>query len=858
MPRLASWMVRRCLPARLAEEVLGDIEERWRRERRTRPVGAWWRATRLALVVSARALADRARPLEAAPARGSRFASLGQDVRYAGRLLRRQPAMATAMVLTLAVGTGAATGLFSVVNSWLLRPMPFADPDRLVAVWETIPTAGIFENTPAPVVFHDWRARATSFDGLAPLTRQTRNLTGQGEPERLSTLRVAPAVIDVLGLRPAAGRLFRAEDGIPPAPKVVLLSYVFWRDRYGAAPSAVGQMLRLDGESFEVIGVLPEGAHPYGMDVDLWTPLAFTASEAESGNRMLWVLGRLKPGVSVERASAEVDRIALERSSGDTGGRAVGLRDQTVGSTRGDVIVLFGAAALVMLIACANVASLTLAQVLGRRSELAARQALGATRGRLMRQVLVEHLTLGALGGAGGLLIAMWSARGLASLAPAATRLGAVDVFDARVFAFAALVTIATSVVFGLLPAWSSRGGDLATVLRDSGRTASRGRRRTFSALVVAEIAVAFVLLVATVLVARSLRSLSAIDLGFATEQVVMCEVPRAGAEASRAFFAGVERGLLAAPGVEGVAMSQGLPLLAVGSMGSGFAIEGRTTDASVLAYWRVVNPRYFDGLAIPILNGRGFTDLDRDGSPLVAVVSQSFARRAWPGGDGVGRRIGWGTLAQPITVVGIAADIRQTRAIDPGPHVYMPYLQAGDRPPTQLAVRSTLAPPAVVDLIRRVVRDLDPAQPVAGIVTAEQQLWRSTSRRRFHVVLFSLFAAVALLLSAVGVHGVLSFLLAERRRELGIRAALGATPGQLQRTWIGVGLRMIAGGLAIGALAAWWTSDLMRGFLFNIAPRDGAAFAAAFAVIAAAAAAACLIPAARAARVDPIEPLRE
>lgn len=855
-PRLPLWIVARFVPRSLADDVTGDLEERWRSDRGSSRLAASWRLTRIALAVALHAAGERRGDREVGAAVRA-LAGVTQDARHALRRMRHQPAASGAVVATLALALGTTTALFSVVNTWVLRPLPFVEPDRLVAIWETLPSANIDENTPAPAVLAAWRDRATSFEAMAAMTRGTKNLTGEGDPARLTVIRAQPGLLALLGVRPTAGRLFGDTEDRAPAPAVVLLSHRLWQDRFGGAAGVVGRFLTLDGVPHEVLGVLPADARPFGFDADIWTPLAFTPAEWAGKSRFLWVLGRLRAGATVGASSAEIDRIARALSDDASGGRVVGLAEQTLGDTGTDVLVLFGASVFVLLVACANVASLTLAQVIGRRRELVARQALGASRARLLRQLAVESLTIGALGGAAGLACASWATRAVVSIAPAAARLGAAEVFDARVFLFAFAVTAATSVLVALLPAWHSGRASIADALRAGGRGSSGGRRRAMSVLVAMEIAVTLVLLVATGLVTRSFVRLTTADLGFDPAALLLAELPRPADAAAFGFYDEVDRRLREADGVRGVAISQGLPLLAVGSMGSGFVLEDRPAESSVLAYWRSVNAGYFQALGIPIVSGRALSPADRAGAPLVAVVSESFALRAWPDGAPVGRRIGWGNFDAPLVVVGVAADVRQSRSADPSPHVYMPYLQIAEWPPSHIAIRSDLGVAAATDLLKRVVRDADPLQPVVGVRSADVQLWQSMGRRRFHLTLFGILAAMATVLAVLGVYALLSFALSEQRRELGIRAALGATPRQLRRQWWRQGFVLAGAGVALGLATAWWSGGLLDGFLFRVEARDPLAFAAATVTVALAAAAACWLPARRAGIVDPVDTLR-
>ena len=789
--------------------------------------------------------------------RRSFSAFLGQSARFAFRLWARQPLTTVLAVLTLGLGIGASTALFSVVNAWLLKPLPFFEPDRLVVVWETIPSAGIFENTPAPASLAAWEEHATSFEGLAAWSLGTVNMTGSGDPARLSAVVASAELLPLLGSRPIAGRNFDPRETTAGGAAVVLLSHAFWQSRFGGAPDAVGRTITLDGRSTEIVGVLPSELPLLGFEFDVWTPLVIDRSDE---NRMLWVFGRLRPAATVDNATQEVTAIGEARDGNGMPGRVVPLQEQTVGPLGRDVLVLFGATGLVLLIACANVASLTMARISARRQELLVRSALGAGRARIAGQVLIESVMLAAAGAAAGVLLAAWSARAVVTLLPQAARLAEVSVLDARVFLFALGVSTVTAVAFGLVPAWHASAADVASGLRAGGRGLVAGRRVFLKGLVVGEIALALVLLAGAGLVLRSYAELVGVDLGFRPEGLVVFDVPRQGGDDTREidlrFYTSVADRLRASDGVRGVALSQALPLRSVGSMGGGFRIEGRTgDDASILAYWRVVNDDYFRALGIPVLRGRSLTADDRMGAPPVAVVTQSFAAQAWPGEEAIGRRINWGW---DMTVVGVAADIRHSPASRPGPHVYMPFGQVNGRLPGQMAVRADTGAAATIDLVRRIVRDVDPDQPVARVMTGEQLLARTMSRKRFQLTLVLLFAGVAAALALIGIYGVLSFAVGQLRREVGIRMALGDTPRGARMLVLRQGLLLTSMGLATGLVLAWWTSSLLEGFLTGVAAADPATYGAASALLAAGAIAACLPAARRAGRVDPMIALRE
>lgn len=860
-----AWLLRlvaRVAPPAIADDVAGDLEERWNEDRKTSHLRAWRRALALVFDLYWHATPERP-PMTSTPvSRGPRpslrssLAFVSQSARFALRLWTRTPAATALAIITLGLGIGASTALFSVVNAWLLRPLPFHEPERLVAVWETVPSAGIFENTPAPATLAAWKENTSAFEGLAAWTLMTANMTGSGEPARLDGVLASAELLPLLGVQPLLGRNFTPAEASGTAADVAMLSHAYWRAHFGGARTVVGQRIVLDGRSTEIIGVLPAEVPLLGFPFDVWRPLAV---DPASESRMLWVFGRLRPGVTVDHATADVNAVGLARAGNAAPGRVVPLHDQTVGTLGRDLLVLFGATGLVLLIACANVASLTMARIAARREELLVRAALGAGRARVAAQVLIESVMLGLAGGAAGVLIATWSVRAVVALAPEAERLSAVSLLDPRVFLFAVGASTITAVIFGVVPAWHAGSAELAPGMREGGRGLAGGRRAFLKGLVVAEIALALVLLAGGGLVLRSYMRLVNTELGFTAPGLVVFDIPRDGAEAEDVrFYATVAERLEGSPGVRGVALSQALPLRSIGAMGGGFRIEGRTGEgSSVLAYWRVVNPGFFATLEIPIVAGRAFTPDDRDGAPNVAIVTQSFASRAWPDGGAIGKRIGWGSFARPLTVVGVVGDIRQSPAGRPGPHVYMPYPQV-ERLPGQLAVRADAGTAATIDLVRRLVRDVDPNQPVANVLTGEQLVSRAMGRRTFQLTLALLFAGIAATLALVGIYGVLSFVVGQLLREVGIRLALGATPGRARLMVLRQGLVMTMGGLAAGLLLAWWTSSLLEGFLVGVTPDDPVAYAAAAALLATGALAACLPAARRAARVDPMRALRE
>jgi putative ABC transport system permease protein len=829
----------RLLPREIADAAAGDLEEQWRRDARVSRAGAALRLGREVLPLLWCALTTRIV-----------VSTLARDLRHALRLAGRDPRPTVIVSATLALGLGAATALFALTDAWLLRPLPFSDSARLAAVWETIPSQDIFENTPAPAVLFEWRARAHSFEGLGAMTTATANLTGSGDPERLNVIKADEELIHVLQLRPAAGRMpsFAAD-----APPEVMLSDGFWRRHFAASPSAIGAPLRLDGEPVTISGVLPPATTLFGIDADVWSPLRFTATERESRSRYLFVVGRIRDGVDVGHASAEVDAISQSREPG-LGARVVSLQEQTVGSLAHDLPILFGATGVLLLIACVNVASLTLARTASRRREFALRAALGAGRFRLGAQVIAEALPAALAGGAAGLVLSGWLVRGFVAWLPQRDTLAPVPVRDPRVFVFGFVASIASAILFSTVPALLTASRRTVAALRVDGRT-SAVSRLPLRALAAVEVALSVVLLIAATLVARSFLRLAHVDLGVRTDGVVTFELPRSASSGSRAFFDELLQRLDTAPAIASAGVSQALPLRSFG-FGSNFPAEGETR-ANHPAYWRIVSPGYFDTMGIHLVEGRPFDRTDAAGAPRVAIVSAAFARATWPDGSALGRRIGWATLEHPMTVVGVASDIRLSAASGVAPHVYMPYTQVEDFQPSQLAVRARAGEVAAIDAVRRAAWTIDPLQPVAGIQTMDALAWRTLGRRRFQLALWTSFAAAAAVLALLGVYGVVSYSVRRSARELGIRLALGAHPPRLVMRILAQALAIAAAGAAAGVALAYATAGIVRGFLIAVEPRDPVVYASVVGAVVAAAALAALIPARRAARIDPLESLR-
>lgn len=860
VPRLVLRILERLLSPRRFHDVAGDLSERWTTDLdRSRP-RAWHNLLRTSCSVLWHTATEPRGSIDAPHPRGTgMFTALRQDLRFAARLAVRQPWLSAAALFTMSLGIAATTAIFAVMHAWMLKPLPYRDPDRLVAVWETIPAASIFENTPAPATLALWRGRARAFEGLAPFTAGDVNLTGVGDPVRLDAALVSRELLPLLGASPALGRNFTADEMVPGGPGVAILTHAAWVSRFGRRASAIGEIVQMSGVATTIVGVLPEDIRIIPFTADVWLPLRLTAAEEASGNRMLWVIGRLAPHASAADASREADTLMREVDP-DLGARVVPLREQLLGPLARDVVILFAATVLVLLVACANIASLTLARVTGRRQEMLVRTALGAGRGRIVAQMLTESAALGLAGAAGGVLVSGWLIRAVAALSPDAARMPDIIVTSPAIFGFALASATLTSMLVGIAPAARAAAWQIATAMREGTPSVAGGRQRILRVIVAAEVATALTLLAMAGLVLRSYQKLSTVTLGFATEEVVAFQLPRPAAESddvTRECYEEVLRRLSETPAVASAGMIQALPLRS-SAMGSGFRIEGREGDgSSILSYWRVIGGDYFRTLSIPIVRGRAFDRRDRQGAARVAIVTESFARRAWPGDDPIGKRIGWATLEDPMTVVGVVGDVRLSPSAAPGPHVYMPFQQVPGRPPTELVVRTHAGTAQAIDAVRRIVWSIDPLQPVAGISSMDALLARGLRGRRFHLLMFSIAAGLAVTLALVGIYGVLTYASTQMAPELGVRVALGANRRQVAWQVMRMGLAPVLAGIAIGAVLAWSVASVMRGFLFEVDARDPAAFAGAAVLLALVGSLSCAMPAWLAARRDPVLSMR-
>ena len=816
--------------------------------------------------------------------------TIRRDLRVALRGLRQRAGFTAIAVLTLAIGIGAVTAIFSVVNGVLLRPLPYEDPAALT--WIRVRLKGNPASALSAPEYWDLRERQRSFERVGGFADGTVNLTGSGTPERLRSGYVTADILPLLGVAPAMGRAFTAEDDLPGRPPVVLLSDGVWRRRFGADPAIVGRTLLLDDAPTTVIGVMPPGfqlpTHFTGAPMEAWMPLQLdpAADRSERGWHFLDVVARLRPNVTPSVAKAEVRslmaamlaRYPMEYNA-DFAGIATPLTEYILGDVRPAILVLLGAVALLLIIACANVASLLLAQGEARHREIAVRFALGAERGQIIRQLLTESVVLSLAGGLLGLLIAMWGIRALILGAPPTIpRLDTVGL-DVGVLAFTLLVSVGTGLLFGLVPAIQTSRTELAGAMVEGGRlgTVGAARQRFRRGLVVSQIALALVLLTGAGLLVRSFLRVRGMDPGFQPEQLLTARIDLSPVryETSaqrRAFYRDALTRIEAVPGVRSAGAARALPMtgqLVIGDWS--FVEEGKHANPPLpsdwtAADWQVVTPGYFPTMRIPVLQGRGIEAGDRLGAPGVVVINQTLARQVWPNGNAVGRRIqlGGGTSDSIYrTVVGVVGDVRHRGlSADPRPEMYLPHAQfpAGTATATNslyLTIRTAGEPTALIPSVRAAVADLDPDVTVSEVQTMEQALGSWAAERRFTMLIVTGFAVAALLLGAVGIYGIMAHLVVQRTREIGIRIALGAVPREILRLVLSQGALLAGLGIVLGVVGAFATTRLLAGLLFHIRPNDPITFGGTAFLLALVATLASLVPAFRATRVAPIEALR-
>jgi predicted permease len=800
------------------------------------------------------------------------------DIRYGLRSLLKRPGFTAIALMTLALGIGVNSAIFSAVDSILLRPLPLKDPERLVSVWEQTLRDGIQQNEAAPANFFDLQSQNQSFEQIGAFGPDDVNLTGNGEPERLDGQVVTANVFSILGVAPALGRTFSPEEDQPGHEHVVILSDALWQRRFNRDASIINRAVTLNGESFTVIGVMPRGFFFPEREIELWTPWAMEPEQkAGRGDHYLRLVARLKPETTVARANADLAAIAQRlsaeypRTNEGLGFVAHSLHQDYVGNLRLPILILFAAVGLVLLIACANVANLLLAQATTRRKEIAIRIALGARRWTIVRQLLIESLLLAAGGGLLGVLGAFWGVAALAKLLPESlSKLQNVNI-DARVFFFTLGVSVLTAIVFGGVPALlASRtkpGATLSDVARDSAGGASGRHVRRL--LVVSEVALAVVLLVSAGLLIRSFQLLRNVDTGFKTANALTMRMvlpfPKyAQAETRRAFYDEVLQKVEGLPGVESAGMITFLPLSFHG-MNFSFSIEGQPAPSDMklpFALFRVVSPDYFRAMGIPLRRGRFFDARDSADSQPAVVVNRRLAEQYWPGEDAIGKRLKVGPLDSPnawLTVVGVVGDTRQTGLNEQKLEFYVPYAQErrSFMAPRDLVVRTKSDPASIASAVRQAVWAVDKDQPVSNVRTLDQVFAAAISQERFQALMLGLFAVLALLLACVGLYGVISYAVVQRTHEIGVRMALGAQPFDVLRLVIRQGMSLTLAGLVIGVVAGTFVTRVLTDMLFGVTPRDPLTFAGVPVLLLLVAFLACYIPARRATRIDPLIALR-
>lgn len=810
------------------------------------------------------------------------FDALWQDIQFGIRMLIKNPGFTVVSVLALALGIGANTAIFSVVNAVLLRPLPYRDADRLVHVLRTQPP--IMRGPISRPDFLEWQAQQKVFQAIAAYYFETFNLTGADEAERVSGARVTDDFFSLFGIAPAQGRFFLPTDNQTGAGRVAIISDGMWQRRFGADPQLIGKTITLNGEVYTVVGVAP-AVFNFPVRSDVWTPAMLGEDKRQRGSNYLKVIARLKEGVTPEQAQAQMNQITAvqaqqypENDTNLTVTIASLLEDQVRG-IRSVLLILLGAVAFVLLIACANVANLLLARATGRQKEIAVRTALGASRWRIMRQLLTESVLLALLGGGLGILLAMWGINLLVALAPSTIPRVKEVYLDQWVLGFTLLVSVITGVIFGLAPAWQVSRTNLNEVLKEGTRgaaTSSAHRALLRRILVIAEIALSLVLLVSAGLLIESIRRLTEVNPGFDAQNLLTANIsfPRAplssGDETEEGaakqtqqtanFLAEVQGRISSLPGVQAVGAINDLPVSGQGSVNGDFNIEGRPefkAGEAPVAEYRLITTDYFRAIGIPLLKGRVFLAEEGTQSPIRIVINETLAKRFFPGEDAVGKRL-LVLDGKPHEIIGVVGDARQW-GLDqpPDPEIYFSYAQISFGGGTTLVVRTGVEPSSLSDDLRRAVREVSRDAPVYSVKTMKQVVETSTAQRRFNTVLMTSFAAVALLMATIGLYGVISYSVAQRTQEIGIRMALGAQAGNVLRMVVWNGFKLALAGVILGLFASVAITRVLASLLYGVSATDpfillgGSIFLALIALLA------CYIPARRATKIDPMIALR-
>ncbi|MFC1639471.1 ABC transporter permease [Gemmatimonadota bacterium] len=883
IPKVFRWLLSAFLSPADRTTVLNDLEElfRHRVDRDGAVLASMWLRrqlrhypTRLAKERVANLLnsgpqhrESKARPWQMG---GSMFSAISRDVRVALRGFKRNPGFVIVATLTLALGIGANTAIFSVVNGVLLEPLPYPEPDKLVAMTMTNEERGDRRGPWSVQNLQDVESESRTFASISGYQWLDYTLTGVGEPELVNTVGVTNGLLETLGIPPMIGRDIRSDETVAGGPSVALLSHSFWQERFGGDASILGQTIQLSDVPFEIVGVAPPGFE-FPRHAQLWVPGRWDAQTYPRGRYFLRVVGRLSPNATIEMAQAEVSGVATRlaeeypQSNGSRGVALFSLTEYTVGDVRLELLIMFGAVGLVLLIACANVANLVLARGSSRVGEMAVRATLGASRGTIVRQLLTESLILSALGAAIGAFLAFWGVEGLRAISPGTVpRLENVAV-DITVLSFAACLAVAVAVLFGLAPAFRMAGVSIAGVVRD-GRDpeAGLGRRRILrSGLLALEMAISLVLLVGAGLLLKSFAQIRTVDLGFdphnATQFTLSVPEPRYQAEQTIDFFRSLEERLAALPGVNAIGMNSGSPL-GRSHTSIGFDIIGRPpfpSEEQPFFLVRRITPGYFESVRISLLAGRAFNADDRAESPLVTVISQTASEQYFPGIDPIGQQVTFDQGQTIWTVVGVVGDVRSLDVTtETEPEAYFPHAQ-WSVPTMTVTVRTVARVAGLVPLLRREVAALDPMLPLYRIEPLDRLVDISTGEERFYLFLLGLFAGLAVLLAAVGLYGVVTYIVSRRTREIGIRVALGAKWKDVARLVLWQGMLPTAVGTAMGLLAAFAGTRVLSSLLYQVDPWDAPTFVLGTGVLFGVALLASFFPARAATRIPPTEAMR-